>query len=355
MAAGEGSSFHWSGTFLLVLLPGTLVGAAFGLAEHRRRTGLPRSRWLVLAPVLFAAALLDPTIFRLFVTEGIGGGALGVALTGLAGGYALAGRGRAWWRRTCGGSATLLVLTMLVAASGQHPLGEPHGLWVGLYASSLVALLCVACAIPQRADMPVLVPAAWQAVGIGALAGLAWAASLRAFMTEVAGEDSAVSWSGTFVWVLLPGTVIGALLAWAEWRRWAGDVPHRRWLVWSPMLFAAILLSDPLFFLDPEGGVGLATIAVPAMCMLGGYAVAGHGAAWVRVVCGLVLASSIPLWALTAEDVGGPAMAVTNPRGAWAAVLYWSLLATFALAAAVPHRRPVTLVSSGNSIAVAAA
>ena len=86
MAAGEGSSFHWSGTFLLVLLPGTLVGAAFGLAEHRRRTGLPRSRWLVLAPVLFAAALLDPTIFRLFVTEGIGGGALGVALTGLAGG-----------------------------------------------------------------------------------------------------------------------------------------------------------------------------------------------------------------------------------------------------------------------------
>ena len=76
--------------------------------------------------------------------------------------------------------------------------------------------------------------------------------------------------------------------------------------------------------------------------MLGGYALAGRGAAWVRTVCALVIASSIPVWVLTAEDVGGPALAVTHPRGAWAAALYWSLLATFALAAAIPHRRPET-------------
>jgi len=355
IAAAEGSTFHWYGTFALVLLPGALVGAAFGLAEHRRRAGLPRTGWLVLAPVLFACALLDPVIFELFITQGIGGGALGVALTGLAGGYALSGRGRAWWRRTCGVFAGLLVLLVLVMGSDLHPLGEPHGLWVGLHASSLVALLCLACAIPQRADRPVLVPAAWHAVGIGALAGFAWAASLRAFMTEVAGADSTVSWSGTFVWVLLPGTVIGALLAWAEWSRWGGPVPYRRWLVWSPMLFAAILLTDPLFFLDPTGGVGLAAVAMPAMCVLGGYALAGRGAPWVRTLCGVVFASSIPVWVLTAEDVGGPALAVPHPRGAWAAALYWSLLATFALAAAIPHRRPeAELAAPDNPLAVAA-
>ncbi len=341
MAAGEGSAFHWYGTFLLVLLPGTLVGAAFGLAEHRRRAWLPRSRWLVLAPLLFASALLDPTIFELFVTEGIGGGALGVALAGLAGGYALSGRGRAWWRRTCGVFASLLVLMMLVIASDQHPLSEPRGLWVGTYAASLVALLCVACALPQRADRAVLVPRAWQAAAIGGLAGLAWAASLRAFMWEVAGDEAGVDFAGTFVWVLLPGSLIGALLAWGEWRRWSGGIPHQRWLVWSPMLFAAILPSDPSFLWEGfEGGIGLAAVAVPAMCMAGGYGIAGRGPTWLRTLGALVALAALPAWGLAAADVGGPAMALDNPHGGWAAVLYWSLLASFALAAAVPHRLP---------------
>lgn len=353
MAAGEGSTVHWYGTFLLVLLPGTIVGAAFGLAEHRRRAGLSRSRLLVLAPLLFSSALLDPTIFRQFVTEGIGGGSVGVALTGLAGGFALSGRGHALWRRSCGVFATLLVLLMLVMASDQHPLGEPHGLWVGLYAASLVALLCVASAIPQRADKPVLVPAAWQAVAIGALAGFAWAASLRAFMWEVAGDGAGVDVVATFVWVLLPGTLIGGVLAWAEWRRWSGAIPHRRWVVWSPMLFGAILLTDPLSF-GTDGAVGLAAVAVPAMCMIGGYAIAGRGPVGVRTVCGLVFASSVPVWALTAEDVGGPSLSISDSHGAWAAVLYWSLLATFALAAAIPHRGPVVAATRRNAVAVAA-
>ena len=353
MAAGEGSSFHWYGTFALVLVPGAVVGAAFGLAETRRRAGRPRSRWLVVAPLLFSAALLDPTIFRQFVEEGIGGGSIGVALTGLAGGYALSGRGRAWWRRTCGVFAAGLVLMMLVMAAEQHPLAEPHGLWVGLHASSLVALLCVAAAVPQRADRAVLVPAAWQAAVIGGLAGLAWSASLRAFMSEVAGEDSAVSWSGTFVWVLLPGVVVGALLAHAEWRRHFGPVPHRSALVWSPLLFGAVLLSAPLS-LGSEGAVGVSAVAVPAICMVGGYAIAGCGPVAVRFLCGVVFASSVPIWVLTAVDVGGPTLSVTQPHGAWAAVLYWSLLATLALAAAVPHRLPA-LAPVRNRVAASAA
>ena len=340
--AGDETGFHWIGTFALVLAPGLLTGALIGLAEHRRRTGGARSLWLTLSPCLFLAALADPTIFKLLVTQGIGGGAIGVVLFGLAGGYALSGRGRAWWRRTCGVFAMVGVLFITVIASENAPLETARGLWVGKYAGSLLALLCLACAIPQRIGRPTLVPAPWIAGVVGAMAGFAWAAALRAFMWEVAGDEAGADWAGTFVWVLLPGTVIGSLLGWAEHRRWSGPIPGRRWLIWSPMIFVAVLLQNPLDLLDGfEGGIGLAAVAVPAICMAGGYAIAGRGPLWVRAVGGLVLLSTIPVWSLTAADVGGSSMSLGNPHGAWAALLYWGLLATFAMAAAIPHGRPV--------------
>jgi hypothetical protein len=161
-------------------------------------------------------------------------------------------------------------------------------------------------------------------------------------MWKVAGPEAGVEWTGRFLWVLLPGAAIGALLASAEHQRWRGAVPYRRWLVWSPMLFAAVLLQNPLDLVNGlEGGIGLAAVAVPAMCMLGGYAIAGSGPRWVRGLCALVALSAIPIWSLTATDVGGTSMSLGNAHGAWAAILYWGLLATFALAAAIPHRRPV--------------
>lgn len=340
--AGEGSAFHWYGTFALVLAPGLGVGAMIGLAEHRRRTSGLRSRWLTLSPCLFLAALADPAIFNALITEGIGGGAIGVTLFGLAGGFALSGRGRAWLRRTCGGFAVLGILLMSVLASDTAPLSTAHGAWTGLYAASLIAVLCLGCAIPQRIDGPALVRARWFAVTVGALCGFAWAAALRALMREVAGHAARVDWTGTFLWVLLPGTIIGALLALAEHRRWTGTVPHRRWLVWSPMLFAAVVVHNPLDLAGGfESGIGLGAVAVPAMCMLGGYAIAGNGRLWARGPCGLVALSVIPIWSLTAVDVGGSSMSLADPHGAWAAVLFWGLLATFSLAAAIPHRIPV--------------
>ena len=165
---------------------------------------------------------------------------------------------------------------------------------------------------------------------------------MRAFMWEIAGDDAGVEWAGTFVWVLLPGTIIGALLAWAEHRRWTGSLPHARWLVWSPMLFAGVLFQNPLDLLSGfEGGIGLAAVAVPTMCMLGGYAIAGRGPLWVRGLFGLVTLSALPIWSLTATDVGGSGFSLGDPHGLWAAILYWGLLATFCMAAALPHRRPV--------------
>lgn len=337
--AGSDSHVHWSGTFVLVLAPGLAVGALFGFAEHRRRIGGHPSRWLTLAPCLLLAALLDPTIFHQLVTEGIGGGSIGVVTIGLAGGQALSGRGRVWWRVACGVLAVLGVLLMSLVASDTAPLQTARGAWVGLYASSLVAVLCLACAIPRRIGGPVLIPHAWIAATAGALCGIAWASALRAFMWEVAGSGARVEWAGTFLWVLLPGAVIGALLGWCEYQRWSGPVPHRRWLVWSPMLFAAALVHDPSDLIGGfAGGIGLAAIAVPAMCMVGGYAIAGRGRLAVRAVCGLIALSAVPIWSLTATDVGGPSLSLGNPHGAWAASLYWGLLATFSMAAAVPHR-----------------
>jgi hypothetical protein len=341
MADGD-SEFRWLQTFGLVVLPGLLTGALIGLAEHRRRIRGSRSWWLTLSPCLFVVALIDPTNVKALLRDGIGDGEIGMVLFALVGGYALSGRSRAWWRLGCALVAVLGVLLMFASASDTAPLGEPRGAWIGVYASSLLVLLCLACAIPQRIGCAELVPARWIAVVVGALCGVAWACALRAFMWEVAGINAGVEWAGTFVWVLLPGAVIGALLGWAEYRRRSGRVPHRGWVVWCPMLFTAVLFQNPRDLMDGfEGGIGLAAVAVPAICMAGGYGLSGRGPRWLRAIGLLVLVATVPAWGLTANDVGGPSMELGNPHGAWAALLYWALLATFSLAASIPHRRPL--------------
>ena len=58
---------------------------------------------------------------------------------------------------------------------------------------------------------------------IGGLCGLAWAAGLRGWMAELAagGSESKVTWM-TLVLLLLPGTIIGALLGWSAYLRSKG-------------------------------------------------------------------------------------------------------------------------------------
>jgi hypothetical protein len=54
VVAGGVPSFSWSGTFLAILLPATLVGAALGWAEYARRMGgWGVWRWTALTPLLF--------------------------------------------------------------------------------------------------------------------------------------------------------------------------------------------------------------------------------------------------------------------------------------------------------------
>jgi hypothetical protein len=178
-------------------------------------------------------------------------------------------------------------------------------------------------------------PGATSLVLVGALLGLAWASGLRGFMAEVAGNESTVGWTLTFLWVLLPGVLIGGLLGWAEYRRRVGR--RRRWLALSPLLFSAILFSRPWDILSVfEDGLGGGALGVPLFGMAGGYALAG-GLRWVRVPCGVVAASTIPIWALTVTSFA-PHLAVDSPRGAWAALYYYSFMATLMLACAIPLR-----------------
>jgi hypothetical protein len=175
---------------------------------------------------------------------------------------------------------------------------------------------------------------------LGAVCGFAWAAGFRGMMSEIAGEDSDVDGVLTFVWLLLPGVVVGCLLAWAEHIRRTGGRRGWRWLALSPLLFAGVLLSNPT---DPGGlfedGVGGGAVAIPLFAIAGGFALSGRGARPPRLVAGLVALAPIPLWALTATSVGGAGLALDTARGAWVALYFWAFLALLALACAIPHRQ----------------
>ena len=178
---------------------------------------------------------------------------------------------------------------------------------------------------------------------LGGLCGLAWAAGMRGFMAQLVQEDSSVSWSGTFGYILLPGLLIGLLLGWAEHLRRSGGRRRWRWLALSPLLFAAILFSEgPLGVLGLfEDGLGGGAIGVPLYAMAGGYAISGRGPRWGRLAGGLLALTAVPIWALTVEAFAGADLAVTTPRGLWVAVYYYSFLALLMVAAAIPHRHAV--------------
>jgi hypothetical protein len=188
-------------------------------------------------------------------------------------------------------------------------------------------------------------------LSLGAVCGLAWAASLRGFMAQVAGAESGVSWSGTFGWILAPGVATGLLLAWAEYIRRTGGRRGWRWLALAPLTFAGVLLPG---LLDPatmfEGGIGGGAIGVPLFGMAGGYALSGRGPVVARIGCGVLFLTMIPIWALTVPSFGGPGLAVDTPRGLWVALYYWSLMVVLALACAIPHRPVIVPTASSTEL-----
>jgi hypothetical protein len=179
-------------------------------------------------------------------------------------------------------------------------------------------------------------------IAFGALAGLAWAASLRGYMAELAGPVSHVGWFGTFVLILLPGLVVGAALGWAEGIRRTGGRRGWRWLAATPLIFPVLALTPPgalMTFLTT--GVGGGSLAVVLTGMIGGYAISGRGPLWARIVTGVIALAGLVLGAIGAVFVRDE-LVLTEPRGAWVAVLGTTLTALLLLACSIPHRPVVT-------------
>jgi hypothetical protein len=176
-------------------------------------------------------------------------------------------------------------------------------------------------------------------VAIGITCGIAWAAGFRSYMVELAGPASTFNWWGTFGAILLPGAVVGGLLGWAEALRRGRGRRGWRWLALAPLAFAIapMLMPGAITALLTEG-LGGGAIAVSLMGIGGGYALARRGPLWARLVCGLVSTALAAALALTGPGIAGPRLAITEPRGAWVAVLAASFIVVLALAASIPHR-----------------
>jgi hypothetical protein len=150
--AGAESGVDWGLTFGYILLPGTAIGGLIGWAEARRRRG-ERPRWpLICAPLLFAAVLV-PGLFDLdsLFEDGIGGGAIGVPLIAMMGGFAIS-TGRALWARVLtglgfmAGFVTWLVTAEDVGGPG-FALSTAHGIWVTTLYESLLVVLVLGAAV----------------------------------------------------------------------------------------------------------------------------------------------------------------------------------------------------------------
>jgi hypothetical protein len=186
----------------------------------------------------------------------------------------------------------------------------------------------------SRRGMPAL-----PLVFVGVLGGLAWSAALRAYMVELAGATSAVEWAGTFLAVLLPGAATGGLLAWAEVLRRRGAGAGRRWLSLAPLTFTVATMSMPGAL---EGlltqGLGGGAIGIPLFAIAGGYALSGRGALVARLACAAVGVVFLAALVVVSSFMGGGRLALSEPRGAWVAVLICSLLALLATVTAIPFR-----------------
>ena len=172
--AGAESQFDWYGTFVAIVGSGALVGALLGLAEYIRRTGgRPHWRWLALAPLVFAVTPLTmPGAVEGLLTQGLGGGAIAVALTAVAGGFAVCGRGPLWARIVCGTLATLVAVAMALttgAVGGARlAIDQPRGAWAAVLGGVAVVVFCLAASIPFRRTDSIRANAPVEVAAVGA-------------------------------------------------------------------------------------------------------------------------------------------------------------------------------------------
>jgi hypothetical protein len=140
--------------------------------------------------------------------------------------------------------------------------------------------------------------------------GVAWATSLRAWMTHLTlqfGGSPDYTWDGTFLAVLLPALVVDD--------------------------FIGSLL---------DGGKGFGAIGVVLIGLCGGFAISSRGLLWSRVLAGLAAAGVTGVmvsifylqheWLTASEMFGGLHLVV--------------LMSWLAVGCSVPRRRPATGVAA---------
>ena len=124
-------------------------------------------------------------------------------------------------------------------------------------------------------------------VVVGTLLGFAWGSSLRAWMALLAlqlGDPQKVTWQGTFVGVLLPAMVVGALGGRAVYAAKTSERKRWRWVILSPslLILGPAIVQDHFFSILLKTGMGGGAIGVALIGMLGGYALSGFGPRWTR-------------------------------------------------------------------------
>ncbi len=153
--------------------------------------------------------------------------------------------------------------------------------------------------LPTNIAAPSLAPAhdqsrheATRDVFLGAILGLAWAASLRAWMTTLAlhlGDQPSLTWLGTFVGILLPAALMGALVGRAFYVAKTSDRERWRWVILSPLLLVLGPAVVQRGFLSTllATGMGGGAIGVALVGILGGFAFSGFGRKWIRWISGI--------------------------------------------------------------------
>ena len=188
-------------------------------------------------------------------------------------------------------------------------------------------------------------------VGIGL--GLAWGASLRAWMALLAvqlGEIPQFTWSGTFAAVLLPAALVGALVGGAYRAAGVAGSRERRWVLLSPILFVlgSILFQERFIATLLSTGMGGGAIGVALIGILGGYARAARGVRWLRWVAGFLAAALTVATIVPVYFVGEPASAMPSASKAFGVLLFVVLMALLIVGVSAPARRRRTQRNTGN-------
>lgn len=156
----------------------------------------------------------------------------------------------------------------------------------------------------------------------GAVFGLAWASSMRAMMAELAASDGGSHFSIlTFIFLLPPGALLGAVVAWVLTSDRPGVRPAPRWLVWCPMTMCADPAAAPFM---------LATIGV-------GWVAGGRGTRKSRLWIGV---PSVLFWiVLLIMALVIPPSMLSSLRDVWVGILLFSLLGSLMIVETMVVRR----------------